>query len=69
MWYKKFKFLKIMFKKNFDPNSYRENLVEKKEETLKKEKKEISKKEKEKCPVCNKELGFMGWCQNCRMKM
>ena len=24
---------------------------------------------KGKCPVCKAELGFMGWCANCKMKM
>jgi hypothetical protein len=23
---------------------------------------------KGKCPICKKELGFMGWCFNCRIK-
>ena len=24
---------------------------------------------KAKCPICKAELGFMGWCHNCRKKM
>jgi len=25
--------------------------------------------EKETCPFCKKELGFMSWCSNCRLKI
>jgi len=25
--------------------------------------------EKETCPFCKKELGFMDWCSNCRLKI
>lgn len=57
-----------MFKEKFKPNNDKEDLGKNGEEKPK-EKQEVLGKEKDKCPNCKQELGFMGWCQNCRMKI
>lgn len=34
-----------------------------------KEKVVVPVPEKETCPLCKRELGFMRWCHNCRLKI